>query len=47
LDLKTSGSKADRMHRVVEHFENASTDSLRASSPPPVQAGAPTGDALE
>jgi hypothetical protein len=35
------------MHRHVEHFENASPESLRASSPPPVEAGAPTGDALE
>lgn len=47
LDLKTSGSKVDRMHRLVEHFENASPESLRASSPPPVEASAPTSDASE
>lgn len=47
LDLKTSGSKADRIQRLVEHFENASTDSLRSNPESPAGAGAPTGDALE
>jgi hypothetical protein len=44
LELKTSGSKADRIQRLIEHFETTTTSTLRASAASPNESAGGTSE---
>ena len=44
LELKTSGSKADRIQRLIEHFETTTASTLRASAAPPSESADETSE---